>query len=83
MYRGEDALCVYICLMRTESLACIENPLYHYRVHSDSAMGRARFSSYMDTALFYRQLTSAAEALRPSLLPQTDSLLLIYLSRGV
>lgn len=82
MRRGEDALCVYTCLMQIGSLACIERPLYHYRVHSSSVMRRVGFSSYLDTALFYRQLTRAASELSPALLPQADSLFLYLISLG-
>lgn len=82
MRRGEDALCVYTCLMQVGSLACLESPLYHYRVHADSVMGRVGFANYNDTALFYRQLVHAAQRLCPALLPQANSLFLYLISLG-
>lgn len=82
MRRGEDALCVYICLMQVKRLACLERPLYHYRVHADSVMGRVGFGNYRDTALFYRQLVRSVEHLHPALLPQADSLFLYLISLG-
>lgn len=82
MRRAEDALCVYTCLLQTDSLVCLERPLYHYRIHGDSVMGCVGFENYRDTALFYRQLVHEVKNLRPSLLPQVDSLFLYLISLG-
>lgn len=83
MHRSEDALCVYTCLLQLRSLECLERPLYHYRVHANSAMGRVGFRNYQDTALFYQQLIRTVEHLRPALLPQVDSLFLYLISLGI
>lgn len=82
MRRGEDALCVYTCLLQAESLVCLSRPLYHYRVHPGSVMSRVGFSNYMDTRLFYQQLAQAVFRLRPVLLGQVDSLFLYLISLG-
>lgn len=82
MSRGEDALCVYTCLLQIRSLACIDKPLYHYRIHSNSVMARVGFGNYRDTVLFYNQLAGSIKNLRPSLLPQVNSLFLYLISLG-
>ncbi len=82
MARGEDALCVYTCLLQMKSLACIKQPLYHYRVHGNSVMGREGFGDYNATLLFYRQLRKSLEHLRPKSLSQADSLFLYLISLG-
>lgn len=82
MRRGEDALCAYTSLLQVRSLVCLGKPLYHYRVHGDSVMGRVGFESYRDTALFYRQLLSVVKHLRPALISQVDSLFLYLISLG-
>lgn len=83
MRRGEDALCVYTCLLRARRLVCLERPLYHYRIHAGSLMQRVGFEEYEDTSLFYHQLLRAVQRLRPSLAPQADSLFLYLISLGV
>jgi len=80
--RGEDALCVYTCLLQLSSLVCVKKPLYHYCVHGDSVIGRVGFGTYRDTELFYRGLSDAVRCLQPELLKQTDSLFLYLISLG-
>ena len=81
--RGEDSLSVYSCLLQVKSLACLEIPLYHYRIHGNSIMARIGFGNYSDTALFYQQLVESIKNLRPDLLPQASSFFLYLISLGI